>query len=297
MQAGRHSVAGLCRLFGVSKQAYYKHVDHVFARLAHERFLLEYVRSVRELDPGMGGEKLWLLYKEYFPSTHCLGRDAFLAVLKEHGLMLRKHRKGCRTTDSNHGLPVYPDLVGNLLVTRANQVWVSDITYILRDEGFCYLSIVTDAYTHEIVGWFVGPTLESIYTLEALKMACTRLEGTDINLIHHSDRGTQYASLLYTSHLKGLNIQISMTQSGDPKDNALAERINGILKTEFLNHHSFKDIAQVRLKVKQAIGFYNNQRPHRSLDMMTPVQARERTGLIKKRWKSDKDKYREEYIL
>ena len=296
MQVGGYSITGLCRLFGVSKQAYYKHVDNVFARLAHERFLLEYVHSVRELDPGIGGEKLWLMYKEYFKSTHSLGRDAFLAVLKEHGLMLRKHRKSCRTTNSNHGLPVYPDLVRHLLLTRANQVWVSDITYVLTQEGFCYLSIVTDAYTHEIVGWFVGPTLESIYTLEALKMACATLKETDIKLIHHSDRGTQYASLLYTSHLKGLNIQISMTQSGDPKDNALAERINGILKTEFLNHHRFKNITQVRLRVETAIVFYNNQRPHRSLDMMTPVQAREKTGKIKKRWKSYKDNYKEEYV-
>lgn len=185
VQAGRHSVSGLCRLFGVSKQAYYKHVDGVFACLAHERFLPEYVHAIRKLDPGIGGEKLWLMYKEYFGHAHSLGRDAFLAVLKEHGLMLRKHRKGCRTTNSNHDLPVYPDLVRNLLLTRANQVWVSDITYVPTDEGFCFLSIVTDAYTHEIVGWFVGPTLESVHTLKALKMACERLEATDIKLIHH----------------------------------------------------------------------------------------------------------------
>lgn len=271
-------------------------MDNVFARLAHERFLLEYVHGIRELDPGLGGEKLWIMYKEYFGRDYSLGRDAFLSVLKQYGLMLRKHKKGCRTTDSNHGLPVYPNLVGHLLLTRPNQVWVSDITYILTYEGFCYLSIVTDAYTHEVIGWFVGPTLESIYTLEALKMACKCLEGTTIDLIHHSDRGTQYASLLYTSHLKGLKIQISMTESGDPKDNAIAERINGILKTEFLNHHQFADIEQVRLKVVQAIEFYNNQRPHRSLDMITPVQAKEKTGIIKKRWKSYKDNYREAVI-
>lgn len=287
-------MTGLCRLFGVSKQAYYQHVDNVFARLAHERFLIEYVHSVRELDPGIGGEKLWLMYKGYFGTEHSLGRDAFLAVLKAHGLMLRKHRKGPRTTHSNHDLPVYPNLVCNLLVTRPNQVWVSDITYVRTDDGFCFLSIVTDAYTHEVVGWFVGPTLESVYTLEALKMACTRLEGTHIKLIHHSDRGTQYASLLYTAYLKGLNIQISMTESGDPKDNAVAERINGILKTEFLNHHHFAGIMQVRNTVMQAVDFYNNQRPHRSLDMMTPVQTRQTTGRIKKRWKSYKDSYREE---
>ena len=258
---------------------------------------MEYVHTVRDLDPGIGGEKLWLMYKDYFGTDYSLGRDAFLAVLKEYRLMLRKHRKGPRTTNSNHDLAVYPDLVRTLLVTRPNQVWVSDITYVRTDEGFCYLSIITDAYTHEVVGWFVGPTLESIYTLEALKMPCKRLEGTNIKLIHHSDRGCQYASLLYTAYLKGLKIQISMTQSGDPKDNAVAERINGILKTEFLNHHHFAGIRQVRNTVSQAIEFYNNKRPHRSLDMMTPVQARQMTGQIKKRWKSYKDSYREECIV
>ena len=195
---------------------------------------MEYVHTVRDLDPGIGGEKLWLMYKDYFGTDYSLGRDAFLAVLKEYRLMLRKHRKGPRTTNSNHDLAVYPDLVRTLLVTRPNQVWVSDITYVRTDEGFCYLSIITDAYTHEVVGWFVGPTLESIYTLEALKMACKRLEGTNIKLIHHSDRGCQYASLLYTAYLKGLKIQISMTQSGDPKDNAVAERITEYLKRSFL---------------------------------------------------------------
>lgn len=237
------------------------------------------------------------MYKGYFGTDYSLGRDAFLAVLKEHGLMIRKHRKGPRTTNSNHSLPVYPDLVRTLLVNRPNQVWVSDITYVRTDEGFCYLSIVTEAYTHEIVGWFVGSSLESIYTLKALKMACKRLKGNDIKLIHHSDRGCQYASLLYTTYLKGLKIQISMTEGGDPKDNAVAERINGILKTEFLNHHHFADIRQVRKAVMQAVDFYNNNRPHRSLDMMTPVQAREMTGQIKKRWKSYKDCYRKERVV
>lgn len=237
------------------------------------------------------------MYKDYFGTGQSLGRDAFLAVLKEYNLMLRKHRKGPRTTNSNHDLPVYPDLIKSLLVTHPNQVWVSDITYVRTDEGFSYLSIVTDTYTHEVVGWFVSSTLEAVYTLEALKMACKPLEGTNINLIHHSDRGCQYASILYTSYLKGLGIQISMTQGGDPKDNAVAERINGILKTEFLNHHRFDGITQVHEKVKRAVDFYNNHRPHRSLDMMTPAQAKEKTGGIKKRWKSYKDSYRKESIM
>lgn len=292
-QPSGYSVTGLCRLFGVSKQAYYKHVDIVFARLAHERFLLEYVGTIRKIIPGIGGEKLWLKYRDYFAREHSLGRDAFLYILRLHGLMLRKRKRGCRTTDSSHGLPVYPDLAENLLLTRCNQVWVSDITYVPTAKGFCFLSIITDAYNHEIIGWCVAPTLEAVYTLEALKMACNRLNENRKELIHHSDRGTQYASILYTSYLKELKIQISMTQSGDPKDNAIAERINGILKTEFLNYWEFENIEQVCEKVEQSICFYNHQRPHRSLDMMTPVQAGEKTGVIKKRWKSYKDSYRQ----
>lgn len=268
-------------------------MDTVFVRLAHERFLLEYVRTVRKQIPGIGGEKLWLMYKAYFGREHSLGRDAFLEVVRRNGLMLRKRKRSCRTTDSTHGLPVYADLVKDLLVDRPRQVWVSDITYIWTNEGFCFLSLVSDAYTHEILGWFVGPTLEAIYTLEALKMACRDLSEDQETLIHHSDRGIQYACLLYTSFLKEKKIRISMTQSGDPKDNAIAERINGILKDEFLNHYQFENIAEVSQRITQVVEFYNTQRPHRSLDMMAPVQAREKRGTIKKRWKCYKDEYRE----
>lgn len=232
------------------------------------------------------------MYKDYFGSTHSLGRDAFLNVLRSHGLMLRKRKRSCRTTDSSHGLPLYPDLVNNLLVTRPSQVWVSDITYILTDEGFCFLSIVSDAYTHEILGWCVAPTLEATYTMEALRMACQRIDKQQVDLIHHSDRGVQYASMLYTSYLKEWKIKISMTQSGDPKDNAIAERINGIIKSEFLSHYHFENRSQVCQRMEVTVDFYNTRRPHRSLDMMTPVQVRDKTGVVRKRWKSHKDKYR-----
>jgi transposase InsO family protein len=161
-------------------------------------------------------------------------------------------------------------------------------------EDFCFLSLVTDAYTHEIIGWKVAPTLEAVHTLEALKAACgNKLGGNPAaDLIHHSDRGTQYASSLYTNHLKKFNIRISMTQSGNPKDNAIAERVNGILKREFLDFEDFKTVEQVEHRVNEAICFYNNKRPHRSLDMMTPVQAAALSGPIPKRWMCYKDKYR-----
>lgn len=289
-----YTIKSLCQLFGVTKQAYYKHSEKVIDHCILVRFILEFVRGIRSDDPEIGGEKLWYMYKDYFGSELSIGRDAFMGILGCYGLLLRKSRRSTRTTDSNHNYPVYADLIKNLLIIRPNQVWVSDITYIrLREKEFCFLSLVTDAYTHEIVGWYVGPTLEATYTLEAFKQAANGLKDDQLEgLIHHSDRGVQYACTAYPSELKKRKIQISMTQSGDPKDNAIAERVNGILKGEFLNHHTFEHIDQVRLAVDKAVAFYNYKRPHRSLDMKTPVQARVLTGLVNKKWKS----YREEYL-
>lgn len=173
---------------------------------------------------------------------------------------------------------------------------MSDITYIRIKEYFCFLSLITDAYSREILGYFVGPTLETCHTLEALDQALEKATNADVDLsrlIHHSDRGCQYASHAYTSALKQERISISMSENSDPRENAIAERVNGILKTEFLNHHVFEDIIRVREAVDEAVEFYNTQRPHRILDMLTPRQAAQRTGEINKRWISYKDKYRE----
>lgn len=206
---------------------------------------------------------------------------------------MRQRHRSCRTTDSRHNFPLYPNLIKDLLIERPNQVWVSDITYIRTGDSFCYLFLVTDAYTHQIIGYCVAPTLEARYAIEALKQAMENVDTEQMKgLIHHSDRGCQYASYAYTDILKEASIRISMTENGDPKENAIAERINGILKVEFLNQHSFTDINQVKEEVDKAVDYYNNRRPHRSLDMMTPAQAAMKTGIIHKRWKSHKDKYR-----
>lgn len=289
-------MSALCSLLGVSKQAYYKHTDHFDTYLLLSRFVLEYVHSVREQDPGLGGEKLWYMYCSYFGEDYRLGRDAFLKILREHGLLLRDKRKATRTTDSTHSFPLYPNLIGDLKPTHPLQVWVSDITYIrLKDGSFCFLSLITDAYTHQIVGWCVGPTLEACYPIQALNQATRHLSIEQTKgLIHHSDRGCQYASYAYTDLLKAGKIRISMTENGDPKENAIAERVNGILKTEFLNHYEVENIGQVNAQVERAVEFYNNKRPHRSLDMLTPKQAEGKKGEINKRWKSYKDKYRKQ---
>ena len=296
----RYGVRLICELFGVTKQAYYKYDESkVMQRAAQESFVLEFVRSVRARDPGIGGMKLWYMYRQSFEGNNPVGRDRFADIINEHHLKVRMKVRKPKTTDSTHGLPTYPNIVKNFIPTGPNQLWVSDITYIAIWVDafhyiFCYLSIVLDAYTEEIVGWSVGPTLETIYPLKALKMALKRLERKEeVNLIHHSDRGIQYASSEYVDLLNRNHISISMTETGDPKDNAQAERINNTMKNELLKDLRFTSLDEVIAAVSRAVGFYNNERPHMSIDMMTPVQAATQEGTIKKWWTS----YRENAIL
>ena len=244
----------------------------------------------------MGGDKIWRMYRRDFTGNHPLGRDLFADIINKHNLKVRLKVRKPRTTDSTHGLPTYPNLVKEFIPTRPNQLWVSDITYITiwgdtYHYIFCYLSLILDAYTEEIVGWSVGPTLDTKYPIHALKMALKRLDGQKvIDLIHHSDRGCQYASLQYIKLLKDNHIRISMTETGDPKDNAQAERINNTMKNELLKGIRFTCIEEVIDAVEQAVDFYNNERPHMSIDMMTPAMAAFCEGEIKKRWVSYREK-------
>ena len=281
----------------MTKQAYYKHDESkVLARAAREAFALEYIRRIRSKDPGMGGDKIWHMYRRDFTGNRPIGRDWFEDIINSHNLKVRLKVRKPRTTDSTHGLPTYPNLVKDFIPTRPNQLWVSDITYITiwldaYHYAFCYLSLILDAYTEEIVGWSVGPTLDAQYPIQALEMALKRLDGQEhIDLIHHSDRGCQYASTRYIKLLKDNNIRISMTESGDPKDNAQAERINNTMKNELLKGIRFTCINEVIDAVEQAVDFYNNERPHMSIDMMTPAMAAFCEGEIKKRWISYREK-------
>lgn len=213
-----------------------------------------------------------------------MGRDAFFELLRDNGLLVRRRRNRVRTTFSVHRFRKYPNLTGNLLIERPNQLWVSDITYIRIKEDFAYLSLVTDAYSRKIIGFCLSHDLSTDSCLSALRMALNnRL--TDQPLIHHSDRGTQYCSQAYTQLLKQKGIGISMTQSGNPRDNAIAERVNGILKQELLKE-SYQDLKSAYREVKQAVSVYNQLRPHSSLDMLTPENAHHQTGLLKRRWRN-----------
>ena len=299
--ARRYPVSVLCVLLGVSKQAYYKRDENAgLSKAAQEEFALQYIREVRAKDPGIGGMKLWHMYRREFSVVCPMGRDRFEDLIDRWGLKVRRRVRAPRTTDSSHGLPTYPNLVRDLIPTAPNQLWVSDITYItvwLSETSyvFCYLSLVMDAYTEEIIGWSVGETLDAVHPIEALKTALKRIEGIakeDVNLIHHSDRGCQYASGGYVRLLAANGIRVSMTESGDPKENAQAERVNGTMKNELLKGRRFRSIAEVRAAVGDAVAFYNNERPHMSIGMMTPAEASNFTGELEKKWRS----YRTEAI-
>ena len=250
------------------------------ARVARESFALEYIKGIRAKDPGIGGVKLWRMYRRDFEGDDPIGRDRFVDIINEHNLKVRLKVRKPR----------------NFIPTGPNQLWVSDITYVTIwvDHWhyiFCYLSLILDAYTEEIIGWSVGPTLETSYPLEALEMALKRIERRmDVKLIHHSDRGCQYASSDYIKRLNDNHISISMTESGDPKDNAQAERINSTMKNELLKDMRFSCIDEVIPAVARAVDFYNNDRPHMSIDMMTPAEASLCEGEIKKHWISYREK-------
>lgn len=198
-----------------------------------------------------------------------------------------KRRRRYKTTDSRHHYRKYPNLIVDVVPSRPNEIWVSDITYVETDEGVCYLSLITDTYSHKIVGWAVGPTLETVYPLNALKMALATIDDvTASRLIHHSDRGCQYCSNEYVSELKKRYVNISMTQSGDPLENAIAERANGILKVEWLYKMRITTRDECRSILDRIIDFYNTQRPHMSIGMQPPEAVHMQTGEQRRCWKN-----------
>lgn len=263
-------------------------------RMAQEAFAVDFIKGVRQKDHGIGGVKLWYMYKRQFAGNIPLGRDRFEDIVDRYGLKVRHKVRKPRTTDSTHGLPTYPNLIKEFIPTAPDQLWVSDITYISifdcdNHYWYCYLTIIMDAYNEEIKGYCVGDSLETEYSVTALKMALKGLEVQNREenyLIHHSDRGAQYASKKYIDLLISNNIRISMTENGNPKDNPQAERINNTVKNELLLGCEFHSIKEVKEAVSNAVDFYNNERPHMSIGMMTPVEASQCRGERDMKWTS-----------
>lgn len=299
-QSEAYTVSELCGLFGKSKQAYYKHDEDTDLRhIALEEFALQYIREVRREDPGIGGLKIWIMYRRAFGRTNAIGRDKFCEIFDRYGYKLRRRCRAPRTTDSTHGNHVYPNLTKALIPTRFGETIVGDITYIpiidviTGERSFCYANLIMDSYSKVLLGYSNGPNLSSRYTIAALKMAIDVLDAFNVDTsqtIHHSDRGTQYTSAEYIKLLKGHKIQISMTESGNPKDNPEAERINNTLKNELFKDLVFNSINQVCEAMENAALFYNYERPHRSIEMLTPMEAITCSGRFKRAWKSFREK-------
>ncbi len=215
------------------------------------------------------------------------GRDAFFRILNKNKLMQRKPRPR-HTTNSNHRYHKYKNLIRGIRLTHANQLWVSDITYIDINGGCCYLHLVTDAYSKKIVGWRLAPSLSATHTLAALRMAIGQTGKDNLTgLVHHSDRGVQYCCDLYVEELQRYGIKISMTEDYKPTDNAVAERVNGTIKTEhvYRQEQRFSSIDDALKHISAFVDFYNNKRPHMSIGMQTPRIAHEQIGEQKKMWK------------
>jgi len=276
----------LCDLFGRSRQAYYQRNKYNYKEEVKEEILLQLVEKQRQLMPKIGGRKLLELIQPCLPAELSIGRDSFFDFLRRKGLLVGKRRRRIKTTYSNHWLHKYPNLIKEFIPICANQLWVSDITYVETASGFVYLNLITDAYSRKIVGWAVGKTLEAKYTVQALQMALKQVPRGTEGLIHHSDRGVQYCCSDYVKVLNKNHIQISMTENGDPRENAIAERVNGILKDEWLTQMKLSSIEDAINEIKRIVEIYNRYRPHTSLDMKTPEYAHSQTGKFKKRWKT-----------
>jgi putative transposase len=228
------------------------------------------VYRIRKDMPRLGGRKLLYMLRHISGEQMTIGRDGFYNLLRRNGLLVRKHRSRVVTTNSFHWLRKYPNLIRDLIATRPNQVWVSDITYIKTEEGFLYLFLITDLYSRRIMGWKLSENMGSENAVQALQQAIENANGLVRGTIHHSDRGLQYCSGDYVKILQNNQMKISMTENGDPYENAVAERVNGILKDEWLYELQLKNKRHTLEIMNQIIALYNENRPHLSLNYQTP---------------------------
>jgi transposase InsO family protein len=254
----------------MTRQNYYKVRKKRKHQVIDEGLIKRLVQVERSSQPRLGGRKL---LKRLTPELKHLGiqlgRDRFFKVLKRQCLLVEKLPPAPRTTNSYHNLPVFLNLVKDKELTAPNQVWASDITYLRKRNGHVYLSLITDMYSRKIVGYHLGESLDTEETLKALKMAL-KDKPKDTKPIHHSDRGCQYCSHLYVKELASNGLSVSMTERDHCAENALAERVNGILKQEYGLGYRFKNVMHIRQAVEQAVWLYNTKRPHCSLDLETP---------------------------
>ena len=280
----QESISTTCELLGFSRQVYYRAITSRRKRQAVAGEVIELVQRIRIEQPRLGTRKLYHILKVELQELG-VGRDRLFAILKANKMLIKPKRSYHITTNSHHRFRKHKNLIEDRVVNRPEQVWVSDITYIGNRQNPMYLSLVTDAYSKKIVGYNLDNTLQVDASLKALKNAIKNRMYHKVKLIHHSDRGLQYCSDDYQRVLGKNNIQCSMTESYDPYQNAIAERVNGILKQEFLAGTQKLNINTMQKIVKQSISIYNTKRPHLSCHMLTPEQMHKQKKIKIKTYK------------
>lgn len=264
------NLSEICDLFDLKRDAYYKYLKRYDIRKAQETKVIKMVDIKRKVLPRVGCRKLLNHLEVDFKDANLkIGRDKLFNILRANNRLIKPRRASCRTTNSYHHFHKYNNLIKDFTPTEINQVWVTDITYIRIVNGFCYLALVTDLYSRKIVGFDTSDSLELLGALRAVKMAMRNADNLK-KLIHHSDRGVQYCSYQYTGVLLKKEIKISMTEDNHCYENAVAERVNGILKDEFYLDITFFSTKIAQKAVKNAIKLYNNERLHLSLGYKTP---------------------------
>ena len=282
-------LAKLCGWFGITRQAYYQNNWTGISTTIEEELVIQQVKNIRKNHRRIGTRKLYEMMQSFMLEHHIkMGRDALFELLSANYLLVRKRKRRIQTTNSYHWLRKYPNLIREFVPTAINQLWVSDITYWkINTNKHVYISFITDAYSHKIVGYHVAESLESMETIKALKMALSYLRSeSHIQLEHHSDRGVQYCHQDYVKLLQDYKIKISMTENGDPLENALAERVNGIIKEEYLQDYTVNTISEAKEVLTFVVNLYNDQRPHMSIGNLLPNQVHEQNLKTEKLWKN-----------
>lgn len=264
------SIETICDGFSLKRDAYYKYQKRFVIKKQIEQKVVELVKKSRRILTREGTRKLMKSLKDEFLKNNIkIGRDQLFRILRENGLLVRRKKYSSRTTNSYHRFYKYGNIIKELKINRPNQVWAADITYIRTIKGFCYLALITDLYSRKIVGYDLSDSLELTGCVRAFKKALYHNKVTR-KLIHHSDRGIQYCSNVYTNELKRKKIDISMTEDNHCYENAIAERVNGILKDEFYLDQTFFSVIHAKKAAKNAIKLYNSKRLHLSLEYKTP---------------------------
>jgi transposase InsO family protein len=297
----RIGLAKLCGWFGITRQSYYQNTWKGIETSIEEELVLKEVINIRKLHRRMGVRKIYDKIQPFMIDHQIkMGRDALYNLMAVNFLLVQKRKRRIRTTQSYHWLRKYLNLIRGFVPTSPNQLWVSDITYWRIENGYVYVSFITDAYSHKIVGYHLSETLEAVGCVQALEMAISGINKELLpksQLIHHSDRGLQYCSHDYVNILQDNKIRISMTENGDPLENAIAERVNGILKEEYLIDYKVESVKDAKTVLDFVVKLYNEERPHMSIGNLYPSEVHENDLHPEKLWKNYYKPKKEKEVL